>query len=761
MDGIQAPNSIETNAQNDTEADLDETEKVFPTGMTWRKPSMDLKGHLLHMLDKGIMSDMTFLVGEGKDSIPAHRFLLTLWSKVFEEMPDNVEIPEMNVAALRSFLKYLYTEDFDVSAEDLMPVLCAAKRFEIPALAAKCVSVLKSEIKESTAVSMYQAAKLLCEEALAEESLNYILKNGGQVIQEDDFLLLSHENLCYLLERDDFEVEEVELFQAICRWAGKECEKQELEQTAENHRAVLKNAVKLIRFPLMSSKDFAIHVAHTEILTDKEMISLLIQFSIPAADRANLPLLAHGFVDRERKSSQPPKKRAKTVARSTFPDTKTPLITLEEEDKAEGMDSSPSDWRNPHAGLKFNLMSMFENHYNSDVTFVVGDSKEKVFAHKFVLALWSCVFEQMFQAKDDDEPIEITSTSASGFRSFLKVLYTENFDVSVEQVMSVFFIAKHYDVAFLGEKCVALLKSSVGDNTAVSIYQAAKVLNDDSLADIAWSYILRRGFAVVKELDFLNITYPNMCTLLEQDDLNVGETELFQCVLRWASQQCDKDNIPKIPENLRHVLKKAITLIRFPLMSVKDFSLHVAPTELLSDKEMVGVLVYYSLPPSERANAYKLAFNCKERKVRTLLVKERVSLCNMSIMSDRTISIHGFSFSGMDSNKIGYAPTSLYLYNSKKGMSYATSYTETTITNEGKDRFSVKFKMPITIRPNEWYISSEMTIGRQGASPIEKETWVSVKNRQADVNFQFQVHPLKEVNGVLEYAVPEIIFTLL
>lgn len=81
-----------------------------------------------------------------------------------------------------------------------------------------------------------------------------------------------------------------------------------------------------------------------------------------------------------------------------------------------------------------------------------------------------------------------------------------------------------------------------------------------------------------------------------------------------------------------------------------------------------------------------------------------------SLMADRTISIHGFSFSGMDSNKIGYAPTSLYLYNSKKGMSYATSYTETSITNEGKDRFSVKFKMPITIRPNEWYISSEMTI---------------------------------------------------
>jgi len=79
-------------------------------------------------------------------------------------------------------------------------------------------------------------------------------------------------------------------------------------------------------------------------------------------------------------------------------------------------------------------------------------------------------------------------------------------------------------------------------------------------------------------------------------------------------------------------------------------------------------------------------------------------------MADRTVSILGFSFSGLDPNKIGYAPTSLYLYNSKKGMSYATSYTEISITPEGKDRFSVKFKMPITIRPNEWYISSEMTL---------------------------------------------------
>jgi len=49
--------------------------------------------------------------------------------------------------------------------------------------------------------------------------------------------------------------------------------------------------------------------------------------------------------------------------------------------------------------------------------------------------------------------------------------------------------------------------------------------------------------------------------------------------------------------------------------------------------------------------------------------------------------------------------------------------------------------------------------GRQGPSKLEKETWVTVKNRQGDVNFQFQVQPIKDNEGVFEYAVPEVIFS--
>lgn len=51
---------------------------------------------------------------------------------------------------------------------------------------------------------------------------------------------------------------------------------------------------KVGQVPPDQFQGLALHVAHTEILTDKEMISLLIQFSIPAAERGSLPLLSHG-----------------------------------------------------------------------------------------------------------------------------------------------------------------------------------------------------------------------------------------------------------------------------------------------------------------------------------------------------------------------------------------------------------------------------------------------------------------------------------
>ena len=59
------------------------------------------------------------------------------------------------------------------------------------------------------------------------------------------------------MKREALNVTEVELFEAVDRWATTECERQGMTSDGETKRRVLgEDIVKGIRFPLMEEKDF-------------------------------------------------------------------------------------------------------------------------------------------------------------------------------------------------------------------------------------------------------------------------------------------------------------------------------------------------------------------------------------------------------------------------------------------------------------------------------------------------------------------------
>ena len=59
-----------------------------------------------------------------------------------------------------------------------------------------------------------------------------------------------------LLSRETLISSEIELFQAVFRWSGKQCLKSGIEATGENGRAPLGNAIYNIRFLAMTHHDF-------------------------------------------------------------------------------------------------------------------------------------------------------------------------------------------------------------------------------------------------------------------------------------------------------------------------------------------------------------------------------------------------------------------------------------------------------------------------------------------------------------------------
>ena len=63
-----------------------------------------------------------------------------------------------------------------------------------------------------------------------------------------------------------------------------------------------------------------------------------------------------------------------------------------------------------------------------------------------------------------------------------------------------------------------------------------------------------------------------LVAVLERDTLGVREVRLFGAAVRWAEAEAHRQQLQPTPENKRKVLGKALTLIRFPLMTIEEFA---------------------------------------------------------------------------------------------------------------------------------------------------------------------------------------------
>ncbi|KAL3085762.1 hypothetical protein niasHS_009511 [Heterodera schachtii] len=245
--------------------------------------SKPLVERMKHLLSTGEDADVYFLVGDGdeKELLQAHKIIVKNASDVFEAMfrfdAKNekaefasvncpVEIPDVEAAAFKVMLSFIYTEELgELNGDNAMAVLCAAKKYNIPTLVNASLQIPISEFR-NVFVALAQA-RLFELEDFANCCLSYIDKNADILIKSEEFLQIDQKTLCEIFGRDELQIhEEITIWKA-CRQNGIEC-------SAENRRAVLGPALFKIRFPLLSSEEFAKDIVQSGVLTTQEVIGV-------------------------------------------------------------------------------------------------------------------------------------------------------------------------------------------------------------------------------------------------------------------------------------------------------------------------------------------------------------------------------------------------------------------------------------------------------------------------------------------------------
>ena len=245
----------------------------------WQSTKKTVLERSRHMFNNPFMSDVKFSCEDSDKEFFAHKYVLATSSAVFYAMfygelaeKNSVHMKDTNEEGLQEFLRFLYTDECNLSTDNAVFVLYLAKKYIVLSLAQKCIEFLEANLGVENAITVVQQAIQFDEKKLEKKCWDVIDLKTSEAIATDVFTDINQQTLAELLKRESLNVKELDLFKAVLKWSEAECSRKGIEANAKNKRAVVGNAIYQIRFASMTPQEFAENASQSGILTPEEVI---------------------------------------------------------------------------------------------------------------------------------------------------------------------------------------------------------------------------------------------------------------------------------------------------------------------------------------------------------------------------------------------------------------------------------------------------------------------------------------------------------
>ncbi|VDL93600.1 unnamed protein product [Schistocephalus solidus] len=180
----------------------------------------------------GQLCDIVVKVG-GRE-FPAHRVVLAASSDYFDAMFSSgmaesaqleVELKSVSPDVMEALLDFMYTGQVRVSMDNVQDLLPAASLVQMEGVKTVCSAFLFGEVDASNVLGIRRFAELHSCTELETFTKNYAAHNFESVIEHEEFLFLTAEELSELLSREDLHVgSEETAYRAVIRWVYQDVE---------------------------------------------------------------------------------------------------------------------------------------------------------------------------------------------------------------------------------------------------------------------------------------------------------------------------------------------------------------------------------------------------------------------------------------------------------------------------------------------------------------------------------------------------------
>ncbi|XP_071180603.1 BTB/POZ domain-containing protein 6-like [Mytilus edulis] len=241
-----------------------------------------------HMLTNQVMCDVTFIVGQDKSPIKAHKYMLASSSPVFFNMfngavaeKGDVRIPDIKADVFIELLQFIYTEENDITNENIHDMIYVADKYMMDELKVKCDLFLKMKMSVTTAVSILHTAHSFDLEGTIDKAMFIISCKPEDCLLSPEFIHLSRQCVEMILKSNIMICQEEVLYEAAMRWGRHQLEEKNLEDNDKNMRDELGDLILHIRFPLMKQDYFSRQISTRDILTKDEIVQVFQSFNDP------------------------------------------------------------------------------------------------------------------------------------------------------------------------------------------------------------------------------------------------------------------------------------------------------------------------------------------------------------------------------------------------------------------------------------------------------------------------------------------------
>ena len=150
----------------------------------------------------------------------------------------------------------------------------------MPSLAEKCAEFLRTNLDASNVFTILPHAQRFEDRELEDRCWKVIEMHTEEAVTSDDFVVIERSLVESVVKREKLNVKEVELFNAVNRWAEKKIENQGIASDGNAKRGIIgEEILKEIRFPLMSQEEFASFVIDSNILNMQEVGDMIKHYS--------------------------------------------------------------------------------------------------------------------------------------------------------------------------------------------------------------------------------------------------------------------------------------------------------------------------------------------------------------------------------------------------------------------------------------------------------------------------------------------------